>query len=102
MAAQKKSKKSAASGGGKVSEAQEIADLNARCSQVVEPESRRFASLPISKRTLEGLKSAGYLDMTAIQLASMPLALAGRDVLGAAKTGSGKTLAFLIPVSVPR
>lgn len=28
----------------------------------------------------------------------MPLALKGRDILGAAKTGSGKTLAFLVPV----
>lgn len=36
--------------------------------------------------------------MTEIQLAAIPHALAGRDVLGAAKTGSGKTLAFLIPL----
>jgi len=36
--------------------------------------------------------------MTAIQAASIPHALVGRDVLAAAKTGSGKTLAFLIPV----
>jgi superfamily II DNA/RNA helicase len=37
--------------------------------------------------------------MTDIQRASLPHALCGRDVLGAAKTGSGKTLAFIIPVS---
>ncbi len=36
--------------------------------------------------------------MTDIQKKTLPLALAGKDVLGAAKTGSGKTLAFLIPV----
>jgi ATP-dependent RNA helicase DDX10/DBP4 len=65
---------------------------------VPEFEGRRFASLPLSQRTQEALKSAGYVDMTDIQLQAVPLALAGRDVLGAAKTGSGKTLAFLIPV----
>eukprot|EP00903_Cladosiphon_okamuranus_P014639 g13574.t1 len=36
--------------------------------------------------------------MTEIQVAAIPHALAGRDVLGAAKTGSGKTLAFLVPL----
>ncbi|KAA8523687.1 hypothetical protein F0562_010110 [Nyssa sinensis] len=36
--------------------------------------------------------------MTDIQRASLPHALCGRDILGAAKTGSGKTLAFIIPV----
>ncbi|KAI8992101.1 P-loop containing nucleoside triphosphate hydrolase protein [Mycotypha africana] len=36
--------------------------------------------------------------MTEIQKKGIPLALAKRDVLGAAKTGSGKTLSFLIPV----
>eukprot|EP00559_Dactyliosolen_fragilissimus_P005160 CAMPEP_0184857390 /NCGR_PEP_ID=MMETSP0580-20130426/2553_1 /TAXON_ID=1118495 /ORGANISM="Dactyliosolen fragilissimus" /LENGTH=700 /DNA_ID=CAMNT_0027352963 /DNA_START=440 /DNA_END=2542 /DNA_ORIENTATION=+ len=36
--------------------------------------------------------------MTAIQNACIPHALAGRDILGAARTGSGKTLAFLIPL----
>lgn len=36
--------------------------------------------------------------MTDIQSKAIPLALRGRDILGAAKTGSGKTLAFLIPI----
>lgn len=36
--------------------------------------------------------------MTDVQAKAIPLALQGRDILGAAKTGSGKTLSFLIPV----
>ena len=40
----------------------------------------------------------GFKKMTEVQARSIPAALTGRDILGAAKTGSGKTLAFLIPV----
>ena len=57
-----------------------------------------FEDLPLSAYTLEGLRAAKYTQLTAIQRAALPSALAGRDVLGAAKTGSGKTLAFLVPV----
>lgn len=57
-----------------------------------------FSDLPLSKQTLTGLQSAYYTKLTDIQQKSLPLALKGKDVLGAARTGSGKTLAFLIPV----
>ena len=60
--------------------------------------ARNFDQLPLSRATLEGLRLAKYKAMTAIQRAALPHALAGRDVLGAAKTGSGKTLAFLVPL----
>jgi ATP-dependent RNA helicase DDX10/DBP4 len=60
--------------------------------------AKRFTQLPLSDRSQRGLKEAKYTHMTAIQRASLPHALCGHDVLGAAKTGSGKTLAFLIPV----
>ena len=58
----------------------------------------RFTDLPLSPNTLDGLKSCGYSVPTEIQREAIPLALNGRDILGAAKTGSGKTLAFLVPV----
>lgn len=58
----------------------------------------RFSHLPLSKKTKDGLRQFKYVKMTAIQRASLPHALCGRDILGAAKTGSGKTLAYLIPV----
>jgi ATP-dependent RNA helicase DDX10/DBP4 len=57
-----------------------------------------FVSLPISQTTSRGLIEASFTTMTAIQAACIPHALAGRDILGAARTGSGKTLAFLIPL----
>ncbi len=57
-----------------------------------------FAELPISTSTKRGLRACGYAEPTDIQKTAIPLALKGKDVLGAAKTGSGKTLAFLIPL----
>ncbi|WIA42322.1 hypothetical protein OEZ86_008336 [Tetradesmus obliquus] len=60
--------------------------------------ARTFEELPLSKYTKAALKEAGYVNLTAIQRAALPHALAGGDILGAAKTGSGKTLCFLVPL----
>ncbi|DBB17176.1 TPA: hypothetical protein ACH3X3_014243 [Trebouxia sp. C0006] len=60
--------------------------------------AKKFDELPISQNTKDGLAQSQFTQLTAIQRASLPHALCGRDILGAAKTGSGKTLAFLIPV----
>jgi ATP-independent RNA helicase DbpA len=53
-----------------------------------------FATLPLGAATLQNLESLGYTSMTPIQAASLPLALAGKDLIAQAKTGSGKTAAF--------
>jgi ATP-independent RNA helicase DbpA len=53
-----------------------------------------FATLPLPPATLENLQRLGYEAMTPIQAASLPLALAGHDLIAQAKTGSGKTAAF--------
>jgi len=58
----------------------------------------RFDAMPLSQRTLQALQQAKLTVATEIQSAAVPHALAGRDILGAAKTGSGKTLAFVIPL----
>jgi ATP-dependent RNA helicase DDX10/DBP4 len=58
----------------------------------------QFQQLPLSQNMVQGLKEASYSLLTDIQRESIPYALKGDDILGAAKTGSGKTLAFLIPV----
>jgi ATP-independent RNA helicase DbpA len=57
-----------------------------------------FTSLPLAPATLDNLVQLGYTAMTAIQAASLPLALAGQDVIAQASTGSGKTVAFGLPL----
>ncbi|KAI9705408.1 MAG: ATP-dependent RNA helicase dbp4 [Candelina mexicana] len=57
-----------------------------------------FTDLPLSQPTASGLAASHFKILSDIQARSIPLALKGRDCLGAAKTGSGKTLAFLVPV----
>ncbi|CAJ0764367.1 13930_t:CDS:2, partial [Entrophospora sp. SA101] len=74
-------------------------DVYAMCPINVEASFQKFNELPISPPTLEGLQQANFIEMTEIQQKAIPLALKGKDILGAAKTGSGKTLAFLIPVN---
>ena len=58
----------------------------------------KFKDLPISTKTLQGLNSSKYFNLTPIQRCTLPHSLGGRDILGASKTGSGKTLCFLIPI----
>jgi ATP-independent RNA helicase DbpA len=57
-----------------------------------------FSALPLSPAMLANLEQLGYLTMTPIQAASLPLALAGHDLIAQAKTGSGKTAAFALPL----
>ncbi|KAF9119453.1 ATP-dependent RNA helicase [Mortierella sp. GBA39] len=45
-----------------------------------------------------GLKKQKFTKPSQIQEQALPLALAGRDVIGVAETGSGKTLAFGFPI----
>jgi ATP-independent RNA helicase DbpA len=55
-----------------------------------------FSTLPLAPHVLANLESLGYRAMTPIQAASLPLALAGKDLIAQAKTGSGKTAAFAL------
>ncbi|MBU4518303.1 MAG: ATP-dependent RNA helicase DbpA [Gammaproteobacteria bacterium] len=55
-----------------------------------------FSQLPLSPAMLANLQQLGYLSMTAIQAASLPAALLGKDIIAQAKTGSGKTAAFAL------
>ncbi|KAB0575587.1 ATP-dependent RNA helicase DbpA [Ideonella dechloratans] len=62
------------------------------------PAAASFASLPLPPAMQANLQQLGYLAMTPIQAASLPLALAGADLIAQAKTGSGKTAAFTLPL----
>ena len=57
-----------------------------------------FSNMAISAYTKERLAAAGFSIPTPVQLAAIPKALEGKDVLATAQTGTGKTLAFLIPM----
>jgi len=57
-----------------------------------------FNTLPLSPRLLATLEQLEYRVMTPIQAASLPVALAGHDLIAQAKTGSGKTAAFALPL----
>ena len=55
-----------------------------------------FAQFPLAPAMLLNLQQLGYLQPTPIQAASLPLTLAGHDLIAQAKTGSGKTAAFAL------
>ena len=57
-----------------------------------------FATLGVPTAMVDALERAGITQPFDIQLATIPDAIAGRDVLGRAPTGSGKTLAFGVPL----
>jgi len=57
-----------------------------------------FGALRLSSASLTNLEQLGYTRMTPIQAASLPLTLAGHDLIAQASTGSGKTAAFGLPL----
>ena len=57
-----------------------------------------FSSFGLSPALLLGVADKAYQAPTPIQLAALPAALQGRDVLASAQTGSGKTVAFALPL----
>ena len=57
-----------------------------------------FTKFGLSPAVLQGVRAAGYVTPTPIQLRGIPLVLAGRDMIGSAQTGTGKTAAFALPI----
>ena len=56
-----------------------------------------FAALGLRAETLGALDDLGYEEPTPIQRETIPLLIAGNDLLGQAATGTGKTAAFALP-----
>lgn len=57
-----------------------------------------FRDLGILPETAEALEAVGIITPFPIQEMTLPVALAGNDVIGQAKTGTGKTLGFGLPL----
>lgn len=57
-----------------------------------------FQSFGLAEPIARALAEEKYLVPTPIQTQTVPLALAGRDIIGIAQTGTGKTAAFALPV----
>lgn len=58
----------------------------------------KFKELELSPELLKSVERAGFEEATPIQAETIPLALAGKDVIGQAQTGTGKTAAFGLPM----
>jgi superfamily II DNA/RNA helicase len=57
-----------------------------------------FSNLGLSPKVLSAVEAAGFETPTPIQDRAIPVAVAGRDVLGIAQTGTGKTASFVLPM----
>ncbi len=64
----------------------------------VKPDSPLFSSFAIKPEIIAALKSVGIEHTFAIQELTLPIALAGSDLIGQARTGTGKTLGFGVPM----
>ncbi|WP_245620570.1 DEAD/DEAH box helicase [Cryptosporangium arvum] len=77
-------------------EIEQIEELTA--TKPVSEQNPLFAELGVRSETVEALASVGITRAFAIQELTLPIALAGSDLIGQARTGTGKTLGFGVPL----
>ncbi|GGF30552.1 DEAD/DEAH box helicase [Subtercola lobariae] len=73
-------------------------DTNTQVEAVSADAETSFTDLGLSDAVLKAVRDVGYETPSAIQAATIPPLLAGRDVVGLAQTGTGKTAAFALPI----
>lgn len=61
-------------------------------------EAARFTDFELKSVILDNLKKNKFTNPSEIQKQTIPLALAGKDIIGLSNTGTGKTIAFLLPI----
>ncbi|EPQ12633.1 Putative ATP-dependent RNA helicase DDX4 [Myotis brandtii] len=64
----------------------------------VPPAILTFEEANLCQTLNNNIAKAGYTKLTPVQKYSIPIILAGRDLMACAQTGSGKTAAFLLPI----
>ena len=64
----------------------------------IPPPMKRFKDMKFPKPLLDALEEKNIKRPTPIQMQGLPVALAGRDMVGIAFTGSGKTITFSLPL----
>ncbi|GIP46975.1 DEAD-box ATP-dependent RNA helicase CshA [Paenibacillus sp. J53TS2] len=57
-----------------------------------------FTDFGLEPKVLQAITELGFEEATPIQAKSIPIAMAGRDMIGQAQTGTGKTAAFGLPL----
>jgi len=72
--------------------------LEAQAVEATEVQGQSFGDLGLGQNIVRALAELGAENPFPIQAATIPDALAGRDVLGRGRTGSGKTIAFGAPL----
>ena len=72
-------------------------DRRPQTEDVLSTKGNDFEDYFLKRELLMGIFEMGYERPSPIQEESIPIALAGRDILARAKNGTGKTAAFIIP-----
>lgn len=72
-------------------------DKRPQTDDVLATKGNEFEDYFLKRELLMGIFEMGYERPSPIQEESIPIALAGRDILARAKNGTGKTAAFIIP-----